>query len=114
MSIAGFYTGDDHYRIVVVATADGNITEVFYNPDVRVHITRPPLAQFPGVVSIAGFYTADDQYRHVIVATGDGNITEVFYRSDVGVHLPGRPLPSFPARCRLRASIPEMTTTVSS
>ena len=105
MSIAGFYTGDDHYRIVVVATADGNITEIFYRSDVGVHITRPPLAQFPGVVSIAGFYTADDQYRHVIVATGDGNITEVFYRSDVGVHITQPPLAHYE---RVRPALDEI------
>ncbi|HEX3478553.1 MAG TPA: hypothetical protein VHT91_26205, partial [Kofleriaceae bacterium] len=69
VAIAAFYTPDDHYRHVIVATSDGNIREVFYHPSIGVHVSNPPLVNLPGVVALGAFYTPDDHYRHVIMGT---------------------------------------------
>jgi hypothetical protein len=87
----GFYSPDDKYRHAIVATADGSVTEIFFNPQTGTGHTA--LSQFSGVVDVGSFYTDDDQYRHVLVATHDGQVTELFYSPQTGL---GRaPLASF-------------------
>jgi hypothetical protein len=78
IAIAGFYSDDDKYRHLLVATKDGNVHELFYQPD------RGPaesvIASFPGIVDIAGFYNADDHYRAALVGLSDGKLWEVYFQ----------------------------------
>jgi hypothetical protein len=79
----GFFSSDDNYRHAIVATHDGNITEIFFNPNTGQGQTI--VASFNGIVDIGAFFTPDDNYRHVIVATDDGNVSEVFFNPNTGM-----------------------------
>ncbi len=73
----GFYSPDDRDRHAIVGTADGTVSEVFYNPGTGIGQTA--LVQQDGLLDVGAFYTSDDQTRHVITATSDGNIWEIYY-----------------------------------
>jgi hypothetical protein len=73
----GFYSPDDGYRHAIVGTADGTVSEIFFNPNTGQGQTA--LAQQDGLLDVGAFYTDDDQVRHVITATSDGNIWEIYY-----------------------------------
>jgi len=97
VGIAAFYTPDDKFRHVIVATGDGNVHEVFYHPSIGVHLSQPPLAKFNGVVGVGAFYAEDDKNRIVIVATNDGLLHEIFYRPSLpgGGHVSTLGVPKF-------------------
>lgn len=82
VGVAGFYAQDDNNRIAIVATAAGDIHEVFYHPSRGRG--QSVIGHFEGIVSIAAFYNEDDKYRVVLVATRDGNLYEVFYHPTKG------------------------------
>jgi len=75
---AGFFTRDDHSNIVLVATASGDVWELFYKDPAHIGQSVVYHSGEP-ILDIAGFYTDDDQFRHAIVASRSGVITEVFY-----------------------------------
>jgi hypothetical protein len=81
VGVGGFFSGDDNYRHAIVATSNGNVTEIFYNP--YLGQGQVVLANFDPAVStiagVAGFFSPDDNFRHVLVATSDGNIHEILY-----------------------------------
>src|SRR5436309_2424775 len=91
-SIASYYTPNDNFRHAIVATTDGNVSEIYFHPN-SINIS-PPLANFGGIVGIAGFYTPDDHYRHAIVATHDGNLREIYFQPAKGIFVTG-PLANF-------------------
>src|SRR5512140_516094 len=82
VGLAASYNIDDGYRVVLVATRNGDVREIFYK---ATRSTMPAskgesvIAHFEGIVGIAGFYNEDDNTRIAIVATRDGNVWEVFY-----------------------------------
>lgn len=82
VSVAAFYNKDDHYRVAIVATSDGNIHEVFYHPSHG--IGQSVIGNYPGVTRVAGFFNNDDNYRVVIVATNAGDVHELFYHPEKG------------------------------
>ncbi len=86
VAVAGFYSEDDTYRHLVVATRDGKVRDYFYHPS-RPH-GETVLGTYPGVLDIAAFYNADDHYRVVLVATKDGTVREVYFQP---APPPGRP-----------------------
>src|SRR5690348_11746223 len=69
-ALAGYYTDNDNFQHAIVATTDGNINEVFFNPQTGIH--QDVLANFANVIGLAGYYTPNDGYQHAIVATRDG------------------------------------------
>src|SRR5947209_5633243 len=66
----------------IVATNDGNLFEIFYNP--QSGQGQATLSNLNGIIDIAAFFTNDDNYRHVIVSTSDGNVHEIFYNPQSG------------------------------
>src|SRR5262249_25084453 len=72
-----FYSPDDHYRHAIVATADGDVTELFYHPSTGTG--RALLGNFPGVTHVSAFYADDDPQfrRRVLVADGAGRIHDI-------------------------------------
>jgi hypothetical protein len=80
--VAGFYAQDDHNRIAIVATKNGDIHEIFYHPDKGRG--ESVIAHFDDIVGLAGFYNIDDKNRVVLVATGNGQVHEIFYNSKTG------------------------------
>jgi hypothetical protein len=82
VGIAASYNIDDGYRVVLVATRNGDVREIFYKATrstMPVSKGESVIAHFDGIVGIAGFYNEDDKTRVAIVATKDGNVWEVFY-----------------------------------
>ena len=53
VSVGGFFSSDDNYRRAIVATNDGAVTEVFFNP--QQGQGQAILGTFPGVVGVGGF-----------------------------------------------------------
>ncbi|HJQ67768.1 MAG TPA: hypothetical protein VKA70_02280 [Blastocatellia bacterium] len=80
--VAGFFTRDDRYNIVLVSTSGGDVYEIYYKTPDR--IGKSIIASYSNIIDVAGFYTDDDQLRHAIIGTGDGTIHEVFYNPRVG------------------------------
>ncbi len=80
----GFFSPDDGYRHAIVATKDGNISEVFFNPHVGQGKEVLRNDGLGGIVDLAAFFTDDDNYRHVIVASEGGKVSEIFFRPDLG------------------------------
>jgi hypothetical protein len=85
VALAGYYAKDDDTQHVIVATADGVVTEVYWKPAQGVH--QDVLTQFSAsIVGIGAYYAADDNTQHAIVATADGVVTEVYWKPAQGVH----------------------------
>jgi 2-keto-3-deoxy-6-phosphogluconate aldolase len=89
VSLAGYVTPQDgfnngDYQHVIVATSDGVVHEIFFNP--TLGLGQDVLAQYAAgsIASLAGYYTPGDGYQHVIVATSDGKVHEVFFNPNVG------------------------------
>src|SRR6266566_2451871 len=79
-------SGDD-LQHVIVATQNGDISEVFFSPTIGIHVTHPALANLPSIRAIAAYHTSNDGIQHIIVATQNGEIHEVFFNSSIGVHV---------------------------
>jgi hypothetical protein len=84
VDIYGSINYDDGNKVVYVATADGNVHEIFYKNagygTVPADHGDSVIAHFDSrIVAIAGFYAEDDHNRIVEVATADDNIHEIFY-----------------------------------
>ena len=83
VALDGFYSPDDQDRHAIVATDDGNVTEIYFKP--ATGINQTVIASLPGIRDVAAFYSDDDGYRHAIVAQQDGTLTEVFYHPAHGI-----------------------------
>ncbi len=83
VSCDGFFSDDDQFRHAIIGTDDGNITEIFFNPDQGQGQTV--LANRDNIIDLGAFYTPDDQYRHVLVLDDSGNIAEIFYNPVAGL-----------------------------
>lgn len=77
VSLAGYWAANDGWQHVIVATEDGRVTELFFNPNEPnfVGVARSPLARFWNpIVGVAAYYADDDHYQHVFVALGPGTV----------------------------------------
>lgn len=75
-AVAG-YT-DPTYKHALVATGNGDITEIWY-PGYGGPVGQGTIGQFSSpIVALAGFYSADG-YQHAIVGTGDYQVTELWW-----------------------------------
>ena len=79
----GFFSDDDDFRHAIVATDDGSISEIFFNPNIGQGQTV--LTVQNGIIDLGAFYTADDQQRHAIILTNDSFISEIFYNPNTGL-----------------------------
>jgi hypothetical protein len=73
----GFFSDDFELRHAVVATRNGEITEVFFGPHQGQGQTV--LITEPGLIDLAAFYSSDDHSRHVVTLSKNGDLVEVFY-----------------------------------
>ncbi len=78
VAVSGFYSDDDGFRHLVVATSDGAVREIFYHP--AQGQGQSVIGTFPGIVDVAAFYNVDDRYRVVLVATAAGKVWEVYFQ----------------------------------
>jgi hypothetical protein len=81
-AVAGF-TSPDGYKHVIVATEDGNVTELWWQGSGAVGRGEPAHFNSP-ILALAGF-TSPDGYKHSIVATEDGNVTELWWQGSGAV-----------------------------
>lgn len=81
----GFFSGDDNMRHTISGTADGSITEIFFNP--QAGHGQSQLTNCNGLADLGSFYTGDDRYRHVIAAKTNGDIIEIFYSPQSGLSI---------------------------
>jgi hypothetical protein len=80
VALAGYQTPNDHFEHALVATRDGQVSEVFFgNPKFPGGKGQDVLARFASgsVVAVAGFYDPGDGFQHALVATTDGHLHEV-------------------------------------
>jgi hypothetical protein len=64
---------------VVVATNDGDLWEIHWNPNISTTASPQWLAHVDGIASLCGFFTPDDNFQHVIVAKHDGSLHELYF-----------------------------------
>jgi N,N-dimethylformamidase beta subunit-like protein len=81
--VDSFYSDDDSFRHVIAGTNNGDITEIFYNP--QQGQGRVIFSNQNGLVDLGCFYTPDDKFRHVIAALDNGEIHEIFFNPETGV-----------------------------
>jgi hypothetical protein len=84
--LSGFYTSDDHFQHVIIATGDRALHEVYF-PDPQ-HVTlRSPLVQLPAPagdhIGQAGFYDFGVDLRTVIVGRANDALYEVAWNAGV-------------------------------
>ncbi len=85
VAVAGFYDIGKQRHIVVVATRDGKVHQVYWKALTVGIEAHSIVAQF-GANSIAGlaaFYSATDQIEHIIVGLTNGRVVELFVQSDI-------------------------------
>jgi hypothetical protein len=80
--VGGFYSDDDGFRHALVNTVDGDLHEIFFNPDIGIGDAL--LGNVGTLSGLAGFYSGDDQFRHAIIAPADQTVHEIFFNPDVG------------------------------
>ncbi len=80
-----FFTPDDSNRHAIVAANNGDIHEIYFNPQTGIFDTI--LANIAGAIDVGAFYSPDDKMRHVIVAAADGGIYEIYFRPDIGINV---------------------------
>lgn len=80
-AVAGY--ADDTYQHAIVATDDGNITEIWWQGSGGVG--QGTLSHFSnGVVALAAYYSGDG-FQNVIVATDDKTVTQLWWQGSAGV-----------------------------
>jgi hypothetical protein len=85
VAVAGFYDIARQRHVVVVATRDGKVHQVYWKALTVGIEAHSVVAQF-GANSIAGlaaFYSASDQIEHIIVGLTNGRVLELFVKSDI-------------------------------
>jgi hypothetical protein len=77
VGVAGYYAAGDQFQHVIVATTDGAVTEVFWQPG-GPGVRQAPLTGFPAgsIVGVAGYYASSTGYQHVVTATNTGDLCQ--------------------------------------
>jgi hypothetical protein len=83
-SLCGFFTSDDNFQHVIVATRDGRLNELYFiQPDIK-SVTSRFLLQLsttlgPGI-GMAGFFSSDgDNLRHATVGSKEVNTDNILH-----------------------------------
>ena len=81
VAVAGY--ADPTYQHAIVATDDGNVTEIWWQG--AGGVGQGTLSHFAnGIVGLAGYYSGDG-YQNVIVATNDGTVSQLWWQGNGGV-----------------------------
>src|SRR5947209_3795785 len=76
-SAGAYFSSKDNYQHALVATNDGALREIYFDP--LRGVFQDELGCFGKIVAISAFFTPDDGFQHAIVGTDDGSIREVFF-----------------------------------
>jgi hypothetical protein len=87
-SLSGFYTCDDNYQHVIVATEDGRLHEVYFTDSQHVNVRSPlyklPTTAYHSHIGQAGFYSpAVNPMRVVTVGGADSFLHEVVWSASI-------------------------------
>ena len=84
-SVSGFYDASKQRHIVVVATTDGKIHQVYWKATTVGIEENSIVTQLNAgsIVGLAGFYSASDQIEHIEVGLTNGLIREFWTTADV-------------------------------
>jgi hypothetical protein len=77
-SLGSYFTPDDKNRHAIVSTIDGEIHEIFFNPNTTVG--NATLGSFCGLRFLTAFYAGDDKLQHPVVATSSGDIFGISFK----------------------------------
>jgi len=83
IAVSGFYSSADQRHVVLVATTDGNVYQIYWKSGMVGIDCHGPITQLTGssIVSLGGFYSENDQFQHAIVGTADGKVHELWAKS---------------------------------
>ena len=82
VGVAGFFSSNDNFKHAIVATRDGNVTEIFWNSQTKSQSNIG--SGFQDIVGVAGYYSGNNVsfqvgFQHVILATNDGTLQRIFW-----------------------------------
>jgi len=83
VAVSGHYAPDQHRFIVVVATRDGQLREIFWKADTAGIEGTDPLPVTFGlgnIVDACVFYNTDERRNVVVVAEATGRLHEIFWK----------------------------------
>ena len=83
VAVAGYFSTDDQYQHVIIATTNGKLREIYWKSGGAGAGQDDLPVQFSAgtIVAVAGYFRTDDQYQHVIVATTNGKLREIYWKS---------------------------------
>jgi hypothetical protein len=89
VGVTGFYNSDQERYVVVVATNQGKLHEIFWKSTtvgVEGHDDLPTYFQPGSIVAVSGFYDPNRKRYVVAVGTNDGAVHQVYWKDDtVGI-----------------------------
>jgi hypothetical protein len=85
VAVSGFYDASKQRHVVVVATTDGKIHQVYWKATTVGIEANSTVTQLGAgsIVRLAGFYSASDQIEHIVVGLTNGIIREFWTTADV-------------------------------
>ena len=85
VTLAGFFTPDDHYHHAVAGTDDGKLHQLYYKlnetPN-RNDLDYPPISSFEPSKGMASFYSPGDNLSHVVIVDGNGNPVDITWKAN--------------------------------
>jgi hypothetical protein len=85
VALSGFYDQAKQRHVVVVATKDGQVHQVYWKATTVGIEASSAVTQFSAgsIVGVAGFYSASDQIEHLVVGLTNGRLRELWTKPDV-------------------------------
>ncbi len=84
-ALSGFYDQAKQRHVVIVATKDGRVHQVYWRATTVGIEANSTVTQFSAgsIVSVAAFYSASDQVEHIVAGLTNGRIRELWTKADV-------------------------------
>jgi hypothetical protein len=85
VAVSGFYDGNKQRHVVVIATSDGQVHQVYWKATTVGIEAHSIVTQFSAnsIVSVAGFYSGSDQLEHIVVGLKNGRLRELWMKPDI-------------------------------
>jgi hypothetical protein len=84
-AVSGFYDRAKQRHVVIVATKDGRVHQVYWKATTVGIEANSTVTEFStgSIVGVAGFYSASDQIDHIVVGLTNGRLRELWTKPDV-------------------------------
>ena len=75
-AVSGFYDRAKQRHVVIVATKDGRVHQVYWKATTVGIEAKSTVTEFSAgsIVGVAGFYSASDQIDHIVVGLTNGRL----------------------------------------